>query len=41
MEKVNGGNQVVPTLLVVPVGGGEGVALTNPSLAQVKAALAA
>jgi mycoredoxin len=41
VEKVNNGNQVVPTLLVVPVGGGEGVALTNPSLAQVKAALAA
>jgi mycoredoxin len=41
VEKVNNGNQVVPTLLVVPIGGGEGVALTNPSLAQVKAALAA
>ena len=41
VEKVNNGNQVVPTLLVVPVSGGEGVALTNPSLAQVKAALAA
>ena len=37
VEKVNGGNQVVPTVLVVPEGG-EQVAMTNPSLAQVKKA---
>ena len=34
--KVNGGNQTVPTL-VLP----NGTALTNPSIAEVKAALAA
>jgi mycoredoxin len=34
--KVNGGNQTVPTL-VLP----NGTALTNPSIADVKAALAA
>ena len=34
--KVNGGNQTVPTL-VLP----NGKALTNPSVAEVKAALAA
>ncbi len=37
VEKVNGGNQVVPTVLVVPEGG-EQVVMTNPSLAQVKQA---
>ncbi|MEY9925591.1 mycoredoxin [Catenulispora sp. GP43] len=37
---VNGGNQTVPTVVVKPLGGGEQVAMTNPSLAQVKAALA-
>ncbi|GAA2032635.1 mycoredoxin [Catenulispora yoronensis] len=37
---VNGGNQTVPTVVVKPLGGGELVAMTNPSLAQVKAALA-
>jgi mycoredoxin len=36
VEKVNGGNQTVPTL-VFP----NGTALTNPSLAQVKAELVA
>lgn len=36
VEQVNGGNQTVPTL-VFP----DGSALTNPSLAQVKARLAA
>ncbi len=35
VEKVNGGNQVVPTVLFP-----DGSALTNPSLAQVKAKLA-
>jgi mycoredoxin len=34
---VNGGNQTVPTVVVVGPGG-EQVAMTNPSLAQVKAA---
>ncbi|MFB7556994.1 glutaredoxin family protein [Streptomyces brevispora] len=41
VEKANGGNQTVPTLLVTPAGGGENVVMTNPSLAQVKQALAA
>jgi mycoredoxin len=40
VEKANNGNQTVPTLQVVPEGGGEAVVMTNPSLAQVKAALA-
>jgi mycoredoxin len=39
VEQSNGGNQTVPTLQVVPVGGGTGVVMTNPSLAQVKQAL--
>jgi mycoredoxin len=34
---VNGGNQTVPTV-VVNTASGEKVAMTNPSLAQVKAA---
>lgn len=34
---VNGGNQTVPTV-VVKSGAGDLVAMTNPSLAQVKAA---
>ncbi|AXI79351.1 mycoredoxin [Peterkaempfera bronchialis] len=34
VESVNGGNQTVPTLLFA-----DGSALTNPSLAQVKAKL--
>ncbi|MEU3556794.1 mycoredoxin [Streptomyces fragilis] len=41
VEKVNGGNQVVPTVRVVPAAGGEAVVMTNPSLAQVKQALGA
>ncbi|MFK0097483.1 MULTISPECIES: mycoredoxin [unclassified Streptomyces] len=41
VEKANGGNQTVPTVLVVPEGGGEDVVMTNPSLAQVKQALGA
>ncbi|WP_329028777.1 glutaredoxin family protein [Streptomyces sp. NBC_01423] len=39
VEKANGGNQTVPTVLVVPAGGGEDVVMTNPSLGQVKQAL--
>ena len=34
VESVNGGNQTVPTLVFA-----DGTALTNPSLAQVKAQL--
>ncbi|MFH8871266.1 MULTISPECIES: mycoredoxin [Streptomyces] len=40
VEKANGGNQTVPTLLIVAPSGTESV-MTNPSLAQVKQALAA
>ncbi|MFD6467153.1 glutaredoxin family protein [Streptomyces goshikiensis] len=39
VEQANGGNQTVPTVLVKSVGGNESV-MTNPSLAQVKQALA-
>ncbi|WP_329314478.1 mycoredoxin [Streptomyces sp. NBC_01278] len=39
VEKANGGNQTVPTVLVVSLAGAESV-MTNPSLAQVKQALA-
>ncbi|MFC7219810.1 glutaredoxin domain-containing protein [Streptomyces polyrhachis] len=39
VESVNNGNQLVPTVVVVPASGGESVALGNPSIAQVKAAL--
>ncbi|MFG2878432.1 mycoredoxin [Streptomyces sp. NPDC048337] len=39
VEKANNGNQTVPTVLVVSPGGSESV-MTNPSLAQVKQALA-
>lgn len=38
VEQVNNGNQVVPTVLVVPADG-ERVVMTNPSLAQVKKAI--
>jgi mycoredoxin len=41
VEKANGGNQTVPTVLVTPQAGGENVVMTNPSLAQVKQALSA
>ncbi|MCX2969636.1 glutaredoxin domain-containing protein [Streptomyces sp. TRM70308] len=41
VEKINGGDQTVPTVVVVPSGGGDEVVMTNPSLAQVKKALAA
>jgi mycoredoxin len=40
VEKANKGNQTVPTVLVVGSQGQE-TTMTNPSLAQVKAALAA
>ncbi|MGX1674242.1 mycoredoxin [Streptomyces sp. NPDC055400] len=40
VEKANGGNQTVPTVQVVPANGGAEVIMTNPSLAQVKQALA-
>ncbi|MDX2403772.1 NrdH-redoxin [Streptomyces microflavus] len=40
VEKANGGNQTVPTLLIVSPSGTESV-MTNPSLAQVKQALVA
>ncbi|MFD7511506.1 mycoredoxin [Streptomyces sp. NPDC059853] len=39
VEKANNGNQTVPTVVVAPTGGAE-VTMTNPSLAQVKQALA-
>lgn len=39
VESVNNGNQLVPTVVVVPAQGGESVAMPNPSLAQVKGAL--
>ncbi|MET0931252.1 MAG: NrdH-redoxin, partial [Aeromicrobium sp.] len=35
VEQANGGNQTVPTLVFA-----DGTALTNPSLAQIKAQLA-
>ncbi|MCX5122614.1 mycoredoxin [Streptomyces sp. NBC_00347] len=38
VEKANGGNQTVPTVLVTSSAGSESV-MTNPSLAQVKQAL--
>lgn len=40
VEKANNGNQTVPTVRVVAGTGGDEVILTNPSLAQVKQALA-
>ncbi|MEU8485148.1 mycoredoxin [Streptomyces sp. NPDC048641] len=40
VEKANGGNQTVPTVQIVPANGGAAVVMTNPSLAQVKQALA-
>jgi mycoredoxin len=41
VESVNDGNQLVPTVVVVPTQGGDRVAMPNPSVAQVKSALAA
>lgn len=40
VEEVNGGNAVVPTVRVTPTSGGDEVVMTNPSLIQVKQALA-
>ncbi|CAM5413137.1 mycoredoxin [Streptomyces abikoensis] len=40
VEKANDGNQTVPTVLVTPTSGAAPVTMTNPSLAQVKQALA-
>ncbi|WP_328932614.1 MULTISPECIES: mycoredoxin [unclassified Streptomyces] len=41
VEKANGGNQTVPTVVVVPSNGTPESVMTNPSLAQVKQALGA
>lgn len=40
VEQVNGGNRTVPTVRVVPTSGGGEVVMTNPSLLQVRQALA-
>ena len=40
VESVNGGNQTVPTIRIVPASGGDEVVMTNPSIIQVKQALA-
>ena len=37
---VNGGNQTVPTVRIVPDDGGTEIVLTNPSITQLKSALA-
>jgi mycoredoxin len=37
---VNGGNQTVPTVRIVPADGAGEIVLTNPSIVQVKQALA-
>jgi len=37
---VNGGNQTVPTIRIVPADAGAEIVMTNPSIMQVKAALA-
>jgi mycoredoxin len=37
---VNGGNQTVPTIRIVPADGAAEIVMTNPSIVQVKAALA-
>ena len=39
VEKINNGNQTVPTVQVVSSNGGGEAVMTNPSLAQVKQAL--
>jgi mycoredoxin len=41
VEKANNGNQTVPTVVIAPGSGGPEVTMTNPSLAEVKQALAA
>ena len=40
VRSVNGGNQTVPTVRLVPAHGGDEIVLTNPSIVQVKDALA-
>jgi len=37
---VNGGNQTVPTIRIVSAGDGDDIVMTNPSIVQVKEALA-
>ncbi len=41
VEKANDGNRTVPTVVVAPESGAGEVTMTNPSLADVKQALAA
>ncbi|POX39954.1 NrdH-redoxin [Streptomyces sp. Ru73] len=41
VETVNDGNQLVPTVVVVPEGGGEQHAMGNPPLAWIKEKLGA
>jgi mycoredoxin len=41
VEKANNGNQTVPTVIIAPASGAAEITVTNPSLAQVKQALAA
>ncbi|GGK17058.1 NrdH-redoxin [Pilimelia terevasa] len=38
--KINGGNATVPTVRIRPAAGGDEIVLTNPSIVQVKEALA-
>jgi mycoredoxin len=40
VRSVNGGNQTVPTIRIVPEDGGDEIVMTNPSIVQVKQALA-
>jgi mycoredoxin len=40
VRSVNGGNQTVPTIRIVPADGGDEIVMTNPSIVQVKQALA-
>jgi len=37
---VNGGNQTVPTIRIAPTDGGAEIVMTNPTIVQVKQALA-
>ncbi|MGK5532993.1 mycoredoxin [Streptomyces sp. URMC 129] len=41
VEKANNGNRTVPTVVIAPGSGAGEVTMTNPSLAEVKQALAA
>ena len=40
VQTVNGGNRTVPTVRIVPSNGGDEIVMTNPSIVQVKEALA-